>query len=435
MPPRTPPSRRGRPARPRGSVYWHAASERWCAQAPPDRRGRRRSRYFADEDSAWDWLAAQLEALDDGIDLAAGAERLSAYLKRWLAREKANPDRDWAASTRRTYGWAVARISAHRLARTPVADLTRDHVDTLLADLADELGRRSLTVVRSLLRSTLADLADDGVIARNPVRRQRIARHLAAPESEHCPWSEEDARRFLAAARAHSQRPALWWLVTSCGLRSGEVRSLKLTDLDLAAGTLTFYRPKTRKMQVLDLPTNVIAALRDHLRQKRAIGGPLFQARPNEPMCGATLREELQKLRAKAGVPPIERVHDLRHVAASLMLANGYPVTTTAAILGHTPKTLLTTYAHAVPKHVVQAPRTIAAVLPWIDGPAQHTTRSKQATDSRSAVRSAVRGTASPPSQEAVAALLERKQSVLEAPADSEEQAEQPRAQSAGSAE
>jgi hypothetical protein len=59
--------------------------------------------------------------------------------------------------------------------------------------------------------------------------------------------------------------------------------------------------------------------------------------------------------------------------AGSLMLANGYPVTTVAAILRHTPAVLMKTYAHAIPKRVIQAPRNIADVLPYVpaDRPAK----------------------------------------------------------------
>jgi hypothetical protein len=65
------------------------------------------------------------------------------------------------------------------------------------------------------------------------------------------------------------------------------------------------------------------------------------------------------------------RIHDLRHVAGSLMLANGYPVVTVAAILGHkTRETTMRVYAHAIPKHVVGAPRNIADILPY-DQPRQ----------------------------------------------------------------
>jgi len=108
-------------------------------------------------------------------------------------------------------------------------------------------------------------------------------------------------------------------------------------------------------------------------------------------MCGTTLLKELRSLRRKAGVPVIGRVHDLRHVAASLMLANGYPIATVASILGHrTAKTTLDVYAHAIPQHVISAPRNIADILPFAPPPQQQS--------ERPAVRSAVPTILPPPS-------------------------------------
>jgi integrase len=409
-----PPKKRGR-GRPRGSVYWHAASERWCAQTPPDRRSRRRSRYFADEDAAWAWLAQQTKAIDDGAEIAAGAERFGRYLRRWLERGIADPERDWSPSTVHSYTWAVEHLEAHRTARTAVGDLSRDVVDTFLSDLGKTLARKSVGMIRSVLRSAIEDLVDDGIVNRNPVRPARRRGRGEHSRPNRCPWSEDDARKFLATARRSSERPALWWLVLSCGLRSGELRALTLADVDLDNGTLTVSKSinlhsqvgptKSGQTRVITLPKNVAAALREHLRARRSIGGRLFQARtpgprakrPDGPMSGATLLKELRSLRVEAGVPPLGRVHDLRHIAGSLMLANGYPVPTVASILGHTPEMLMKVYAHAIPKHVIGAPHNIADVLPW-EPPAT-------ATSTGPAVRPAVPPPVSPPAPGAQIAL------------------------------
>jgi integrase len=45
-----------------------------------------------------------------------------------------------------------------------------------------------------------------------------------------------------------------------------------------------------------------------------------------------------------------ERMHDLRHAAATLMLRDGLPVTEVSAVLGHAQtSTTLNVYAHALP--------------------------------------------------------------------------------------
>jgi integrase len=50
---------------------------------------------------------------------------------------------------------------------------------------------------------------------------------------------------------------------------------------------------------------------------------------------------------------PLIRLHDTRHTAASLMLADGVPVTVVSAVLGHSsPQITMTTYAHMLPGNV-----------------------------------------------------------------------------------
>ena len=396
-------SERGRKRRPRGSVYLHKASGRWCAQTPPDPRGRRRTRYFAGEDAAWRWLDEQLEKLDVGLDMFAGAETLGAYLRRWVERGAADPELDWSPSTARQYRWAVGR--AEPIAHIALEDLSRDRVETLLADLAREdpanaepsgaqvarngagrqratrLRRHGLGAVRSVLRAALEDLVDDGIIDRNPARRRRRGRHADEEEPVRVPWSEDDARSFLQTAR-RSPRFALWWLVVSCGLRNGELRGLVPADLDLGRGLLTVRdqadqsgrrllgRTKTRRSRTIGLPSNVVAALRAHYATRAALHGRLFARDDGRPLSGSDVLDELRALRVEAGVPPIGRVHDLRHVAASLMLANGYPVVTVAQILGHRkPSTTHDVYAHIVPEKPIERPRNMAAVLPFVEAP------------------------------------------------------------------
>jgi integrase len=57
-----------------------------------------------------------------------------------------------------------------------------------------------------------------------------------------------------------------------------------------------------------------------------------------------------KKRLARAGLPPI-RIHDLRHTAGSLMLAQGVPAPEVSRILGHASVNIAyRLYAHAVPQ-------------------------------------------------------------------------------------
>lgn len=57
-----------------------------------------------------------------------------------------------------------------------------------------------------------------------------------------------------------------------------------------------------------------------------------------------------RKLAARAGVPSEVRLHDLRHTAASLLLASGTHAKVVADLLGHSTVSItLDTYSHVLP--------------------------------------------------------------------------------------
>jgi integrase len=63
------------------------------------------------------------------------------------------------------------------------------------------------------------------------------------------------------------------------------------------------------------------------------------------------------------GLPPI-RIHDLRHTAGSLMLAQGVPAPEVSRILGHASVDITyRLYAHAVPQAQQQALDAMERIL------------------------------------------------------------------------
>jgi integrase len=66
-------------------------------------------------------------------------------------------------------------------------------------------------------------------------------------------------------------------------------------------------------------------------------------------------------------VPPV-RLHDLRHTAASLLLAQGVPPRVVMEILGHSQIALtMNTYSHVAPEVSREAADRMARML-WQDG-------------------------------------------------------------------
>jgi len=122
----------------------------------------------------------------------------------------------------------------------------------------------------------------------------------------------------------------------------------------------SFVEPKSFKSRrTVSLPGVVVAALRQHrvrqLEDRLTSGaqwqdsGLVFTSKTGSPVDPRRATREFHHLLEKANLPSI-RFHDLRHTAASLLLAQGVNPRTIMETLGHSQISLtLNTYSHVMP--------------------------------------------------------------------------------------
>ena len=210
--------------------------------------------------------------------------------------------------------------------------------------------------VRATLRIALAAAVREGRLGRN------VASDARPPYVPHRPvtyLSAADVRNLLDATQDDPYGP-LYALAASTGLRLGELLGLSWSDLDLEAGTLTVRRslavahdgawqlaePKSsRSRRTIPLPS----IGRDAINRRKAsqdaestAAGTVWQDQHNliftdgvgRPMRPEGVSAAFQKARGAAGLPRV-RFHDLRHSAATLMLAEGVPLAVISEWLGH----------------------------------------------------------------------------------------------------
>jgi integrase len=204
-------------------------------------------------------------------------------------------------------------------------------------------------------------------------------------------WTPEQTRQFLQHATRHRLYP-LFRLIALRGLRRGEACGIRNPDVNLKNGTIGICwqitqlgwnprqsKPKTDASdRVIDLDKETIKVLRAHRatqnRERLAAGlgeSVFFFTNENgDPLHPAHVTDQFQWLAYEAGLPPI-RLHDLRHGAASLMLAAGVDIKIVQHTLGHvtsafTRDTYTSVYpqlAHDAAEHTAAlvAPDTITA--------------------------------------------------------------------------
>ncbi len=137
---------------------------------------------------------------------------------------------------------------------------------------------------------------------------------------------------------------------------------------------LRFTEPKSaRSRRTVSIPNILVTRLKEHRKaqlQERLIAGKdwkesglVFTTTIGTPLHARNVSREFKAMLKSADLPAI-RFHDLRHTAATLLLAQGVDPRTIMETLGHSQISLtLNTYSHVLPKLQAAAAAKMDAAL------------------------------------------------------------------------
>lgn len=140
------------------------------------------------------------------------------------------------------------------------------------------------------------------------------------------------------------------------------------------AGKLELLEPKTdRSRRMVIMPTFVSDALRAHRTQQRkerlvagsrwVDSGHVFATSIGTPIEAAAVTRAFQVALVRAGLPH-GRFHDLRHAAATFLLAQACTLEDVKNLLGHSSIVLTSnTYGHVLERRQRQVARAMDVVL------------------------------------------------------------------------
>jgi site-specific recombinase XerD len=179
--------------------------------------------------------------------------------------------------------------------------------------------------------------------------------------------SRADVERLLGAfppglpSRLRSY--AMVRCLVDLGLRTREVSSLALEDIDWAAGTLRIVKCKSRRVDLMPLPAETGRAIAEYLRSERPMTANrqvfVRHAAPaDEPVSSNVVRNTVRDAYRRCGLP-YTRVHLLRHTLASRLLDTGSTLKEVADVLRH--RELNTSLIYAK----VDIGRLSAVAMPW----------------------------------------------------------------------
>ncbi|MEU2992951.1 tyrosine-type recombinase/integrase [Streptomyces griseoincarnatus] len=202
-------------------------------------------------------------------------------------------------------------------------------------------------------------------------------------------WTPEQAGQFLdyLAETKHRLLP-LFHLITFRGLRRGEACGVRWADYSAPSRTMTVATqlvqdgwevieslPKTDSGERVFSIDEYTAEVLDAHRTKQAAercqwgrawieSGRMFTQEDGDRIHPGWLTDQFERLVDLSGLPPI-RLHDLRHVAASLMLAAGVDVKIVSEPLGHSDSRITRDiYQSVMPKAAAEAAEATAAMVP-----------------------------------------------------------------------
>jgi integrase len=235
------------------------------------------------------------------------------------------------------------RWAATRAALTDLQDLTPTRwLDYLDQRLTADIRPTTLNVQLSELQGFLRFLAEQGrPVCQRTLRLQPLKTAPRAPKD----LPPEQLRRLLRqvqaqadAADPNARRMGLLdraWvlLMLHSGLRTGEVRHLRLSHLDLEARRVRIEQSKGLKDRVVYLSRATLEALQAYLAVRGVAPSDHVFVYYHRPLGPTYCYARLQAYGRRCGVRATP--HQLRHSCATLLLNAGAPILTVQTILGH----------------------------------------------------------------------------------------------------
>ena len=166
--------------------------------------------------------------------------------------------------------------------------------------------------------------------------------------------STGEVKAILSASRNLKHR-AMLTLVYALGLRSGELISMKITDIDGGRKVVHLKGAKGKKDRVLPLPDT----LRDLLREYYLAYQPqdyLFNGQKHATYSPQSLRKVFAAACQKADIRKKVTLHSLRHAYATHLLEAGTDVRVIQQLLGHNSIRTTMIYTHVAANNLLKVP-------------------------------------------------------------------------------
>jgi integrase len=333
---------------------------------------------FATRGEAVEWQQDSRPRVRQGAMRAPTAQTIREASVAWLegARSgliRTRSGRPYKPAAIRAYDDAMRLRVLSELGSKRLGDVTRNDVQDLV-DKLQAAGSSASTIRVSLLplRAIYRRAINRGTVMVNPTTGLEVPAERGGRDRIASP----DECGKLLAALGQGDR-ALWATAMYGGLRRGELRALRIEDVDLARGAIHVRRGwdalegEITTKSGKDRRVPIALALRDYLDQQ-LLGldwheGLVFGSTAGYPFEPTAIAKRAKRVWKAAKVQPIT-LHECSHTFASLMIAAGVNAKALSTYVGHaTISITLDRYGHLMPGNEKEAAGMLDAYLERAD--------------------------------------------------------------------
>lgn len=243
-----------------------------------------------------------------------------------------------------------------------VREITTRDIDTFLSQLS--LRANTKKTIFATLKLILKQGKAWGNIKENV---WEWAKKLGKPDNKQI-RAYTDAEVESILVRSEPDKRLFYWLAVETGMRAGELRGLRITDVDFDKRLVRVRqgmwrgRPQTPKskssVRDIPVPQEIVAALRDHIGDRK--DGLVFVTKRGGPWN----TDVLLRCHLRGQLKVNGTLHMFRHTFATRQIHAGVPFSIVSKILGHEfVATTLNIYTHVLDEHMAQFSHQRARIL------------------------------------------------------------------------
>ena len=315
----------------------------WVWDSP---NGKRHYLYDKDRTSLRVRTEDYADKLDSHCDL--DATTLEDYSASFLQKHK----QEYAKSTFKAYkSIHDIHISKSALGRMWMADIKHSDIQAMIA--SSESKKKTTQNIVGYIRTLFTTASNDGLLKYNPATG-RFKYKQELPYNYRL-YSMDDLKRLIESYRPEDLNLVPILLASLCGMRLGECMALKGESVYLENGIISVNLNAVAISSSVDLkpPKTANSVRRIYapaivMEKLAKIWRPGFLFSNDNgatPWNGASYSLRFRNHLYYRHLPPT-RFHDLRHFAATTLMANGVPDKQIASFLGHADANITKRYQH-----------------------------------------------------------------------------------------